>query len=262
MSASPIRVTVWHEHVHDRTNAAVKKLYPDGMHAQMKSAIEEHLGTGVTVRTALLEQPEHGLTDKVLAETDVLTWWGHCAHDKVDDKVVEKVHRRVLEGMGLIVLHSGHYSKIFKKLMGTTCSLRWREAGEKERLWCLLPGHPIADGLTDEYFEIEHTEMYGELFDIPTPDELIFVSWFEGGEVFRSGCTWNRGKGKVFYFRPGHETFPIYYHKQVRRVLANAVKHVAPARSSAPIRLDAPCINPPLSPIATKHEVDQSLHEH
>lgn len=262
MPNTPTRVTVWHEHVHDRTNPAVKKLYPDGMHTVMKQAIEEHLGSDVTVRTALLEEPEHGLTDEVLANTDVLTWWGHCAHDKVDDAVVAKVHKRVLEGMGLIVLHSGHYSKIFKALMGTTCSLRWREAGEKERLWCLLPGHPIADGLEDEYFEIEHTEMYGELFDIPTPDELIFVSWFEGGEVFRSGCTWNRGKGKVFYFRPGHETFPIYYHKQVRRVLANAVKHVAPARSSAPVRLEAPCIEPPLSPISTVHEVDQSLHEH
>ena len=262
MPNTPTRVTVWHEHVHDRTNPAVKKLYPDGMHTVMKQAIEEHLGSDVVVRTALLEEPEHGLTDEVLANTDVLTWWGHCAHDKVDDAVVAKVHKRVLEGMGLIVLHSGHYSKIFKALMGTTCSLRWREAGEKERLWCLLPGHPIADGLEDEYFEIEHTEMYGELFDIPTPDELIFVSWFEGGEVFRSGCTWNRGKGKVFYFRPGHETFPIYYHKQVRRVLANAVSHVAPARSSAPVRLEAPCIDPPLSPISTVHEVDQSLHEH
>ncbi len=262
MPAALIRVTVWHEHVHDRENPAVKKLYPDGMHAVMKDAIEEHLGSAVTVRTALLEEPEHGLTDKVLAETDVLTWWGHCAHDRVDDAIVDKVHRRVLEGMGLIVLHSGHYSKIFKKLMGTTCSLRWREAAEKERLWCLMPGHPIADGLEDEYFEIEHTEMYGELFDIPTPDELVFVSWFEGGEVFRSGCTWNRGKGKVFYFRPGHETFPIYYHKQVRRILANGVKHVAPSRSSAPVRLDAPCIDKPLSPIATTHVVDQSLHDH
>jgi len=262
MPSAPIRVTVWHEHVHDRVNAAVKKLYPKGMHAEMKSAIQEHLGSAVTVRTALLEEPEHGLTDEVLANTDVLTWWGHCAHDQVDDAIVEKVHRRVLEGMGLIVLHSGHYSKIFKRLLGTTCSLRWREAGEKERLWCLMTGHPIADGLDDEYFEIEHTEMYGEFFDIPTPDELIFVSWFEGGEVFRSGCTWNRGKGKIFYFRPGHETFPIYYHKQVRRILANAVKHLTPSRCSAPVRLEAPCIDPPLSPIATVHEVDQSLHEH
>ena len=262
MPTSPIRVTVWHEHVHDRTNPAVQKLYPDGMHNVMKDAIVEQLGAHAQVRTALLEEPEHGLTDTVLNETDVLTWWGHCAHDKVDDGVVDKVHKRVLEGMGLIVLHSGHYSKIFKKLMGTTCSLRWREAAEKERLWCLLPGHPIADGLTDEFFELEHTEMYGELFDIPTPDELVFVSWFEGGEVFRSGCVWNRGKGKVFYFRPGHETFPIYYNNDVRRVLGNGVRYVAPFHSSAPVRLDAPCIDPPLSPINTKHEVDQSLHEH
>lgn len=255
----PIRVTVWHEHVHEKSSDAVRAVYPDGMHAVMKSAIEEHLGESVRVRTALLEEPEHGLTDDVLDETDVMTWWGHAAHDRVDDAVVEKVHRRVLEGMGLVVLHSGHYAKVFRRLMGTTCSLRWREAGEIERLWCVDPGHPIADGLTDEFFELPHTEMYGERFDIPTPDELVFISWFEGGEVFRSGCTWRRGKGRVFYFRPGHETFPIYYDANVRRVLANGVAWAA-ARSSAPARLDAPCIDPPLSPIASTHVADPSLH--
>ena len=246
--SDPIRVTVWHEHRHEKKNPAVSKLYPSGMHVEMKSAIEQHLGSSVKVRTALLDDPDHGLTDEVLASTDVMTWWGHMAHGDVQDQIVEKVHRRVLEGMGLIVLHSGHYSKIFRKLMGTSCSLRWREADERERLWCINPGHPIADGLTDEYFELEKTEMYGELFDIPAPDELVFVSWFQGGEVFRSGCVWTRGKGKVFYFRPGHETYPIYYDGNVRRVLANGVAYVAP-RSSAPVRLDAPCIKQPLSPI-------------
>ena len=259
MTASPLRVTVWHEHVHEKKSDAVRGVYPEGMHVVMQSAIEEHLGGAATVRTALLEQPQHGLTDDVLADTDVMTWWGHAAHDQVDDSIVDKVHRRVLEGMGLIVLHSGHYSKIFRKLMGTTCSLRWREAAEKERLWCLNPGHPIVDGLGDEYFELEHTEMYGEYFDIPAPDELVFVSWFEGGEVFRSGCVWTRGKGRVFYFRPGHETFPIYFDQNVRRVLANGVRYVAP-RSSAPVRLNAPCIKQPLSPIATEHAVDAALH--
>ncbi len=260
MSTSPIRVTVWHEYVHEKKNAVVGKLYPDGMHTVMAEAIREHLGDNVVVRTATLQEPEHGLTEQVLAETDVLTWWGHAAHAEVDDEIVDRVHQRVLEGMGLVVLHSGHYSKIFKKLLGTTCSLRWREAAEIERLWCIMPGHPIADGLTDEFFQLEQTEMYGEFFDIPEPDELIFVSWFEGGEIFRSGCTWNRGKGKIFYFRPGHETFPIYYDANVRRVLANGVKHVASQRSSAPVRLNAPCIDPPLSPIAADHQVDQSLH--
>lgn len=260
MPEPTIRVTVWHEFVHEKTSKPVQAVYPDGIHTVIKAGIEELLGDRVRVRTATLQEPEHGLTEKVLADTDVLTWWGHAAHDKVDDKIVERVHKRVLEGMGLIVLHSGHYSKVFKKLMGTGCGLKWREAAERERLWCVNPGHPIADGL-DEYFELPHVEMYGELFDIPAPDELVFISWFEGGEVFRSGCCWTRGKGKVFYFRPGHETFPIYFDKNVRRVIANAVQHVAP-RTGSPYSLKAPNIKTPLSPIATTHEVDQALHKH
>ena len=258
--AKKIRVTVWNEFRHEKHNATVKKLYPKGMHAEIKKAVKEHLGDAVTIKTATLDEPEHGLTDKVLANTDVLTWWGHGAHAEVKDEIVDKVHKRVLDGMGIIVLHSGHYSKIFKKLMGTECGLRWREAAEKERVWCVMPGHPIADGLTDEYFEIEHTEMYGEQFNIPQPDELVFISWFEGGEVFRSGCCWHRGHGKVFYFRPGHETFPIYKDKNVRRIIANGVKWAAPS-SSAPYRGPCQHIKEPLSPIAAKHEVDESIHK-
>jgi trehalose utilization protein len=129
--------------------------------------------------------------------------------------------------MGLIALHSAHYSKIFKRLMGTSCSLTWREAGERERLWVCNPGHPIARGI-DRYLEIENTEMYGEPFAVPTPDEIIFLSWFEGGEAFRSGCTWKRGNGKIFYFRPGHEVYPIYFHPVVRLVLRNAAHWAAP----------------------------------
>jgi trehalose utilization protein len=143
--------------------------------------------------------------------------------------VVDRVYKRVLDGMGLIVLHSGHYSKVFKRLMGTSCSLKWREAGEKERLWVIEPGHPIVEGL-GEYIEIPHVEMYGERFDIPAPDTLVFVSWFQGGEVFRSGCCFHRGSGKIFYFRPGHETFPIYYQPEIRRVLRNAVHWAAPVK--------------------------------
>ena len=232
-----IRVTVWHEHRHEKTNADVQKLYPDGMHAVMKAAIEEQLGGAVEVRTALLDEPEHGLSDEVLESTDVMTWWGHMAHDDVSDEVAEKVQRRVLEGMGLIVLHSGHYAKVFKMLMGTGCGLKWREAAERERLWVVNPGHPIVDGLP-EWFEMEKAEMYGELFDVPPPDELVMISWFEGGEVFRSGCCWTRGKGRIFYFRPGHETYPIYYDANVRKVLGNAVRWAAPSRG-APYMYDA-----------------------
>lgn len=218
------RVTVWNEFRHEMRNPEVEKIYPKGIH----QAIAGHLqGQGIPARTATLVEPEHGLTDAVLAETDVLTWWGHMAHGEVKDAVVDKVYQRVLEGMGLIVLHSGHFSKIFKKLMGTSCDLLWREAGEKERIWVVEPGHPIAAGL-GPYFEIPRTEMYGERFDIPAPDTLVFVSWFAGGEVFRSGCCYQRGKGKIFYFRPGHETFPIYHQPEVLQVITNAVRWAAP----------------------------------
>jgi trehalose utilization protein len=222
--SDPIRVTVWNEFRHEKQDEAVRSVYPQGIHSAIAASLRDE---GFAVRTATLDEPEHGLSPAVLAETDVLTWWGHMAHDEVKDEVVECVHQRVLEGMGLIVLHSGHYSKIFKRLMGTRCELKWREAGERERLWIIEPGHPIAAGL-GEYFEIPHVEMYGERFDIPAPDTLVFVSWFQGGEVFRSGCCWHRGAGKIFYFRPGHETFPIFYQPEVQRVLANAVRWAAP----------------------------------
>ena len=255
--AEKIRVTLWNEFRHEKQNAEIKRLYPDGMHAAIAEGLKA--AGDIETRLAELDEPEHGLTEEVLAETDVLTWWGHAAHQEVTDAVVDKVYDRVHHGMGLIVLHSGHYSKIFRKLMGTTCALRWREAAEKERLWCVNPGHPIAAGMTDEYFELAHTEMYGEQFDIPTPDELIFISWFEGGEVFRSGCCWTRGKGQIFYFRPGHETFPLYHDQNVQRIIVNGVQHVAPRAGF--YRDGAPCIKDPLSPIAAEHEVDESVHE-
>jgi len=188
-----------------------------------------------SVRTATLDEPEHGLTQEVLDSTDVLTWWGHMAHHEVSDAIVERVRQRVWAGMGLIVLHSGHFSKIFKALMGTGCNLKWREANEKERLWVINPGHPIVAGI-EEYFELPHEEMYGEHFDIPAPDELVLVSWFEGGEIFRSGCCFTRGAGKIFYFRPGHETYPTYFDANVRKVIGNAVRWAAPNGNHEPIR--------------------------
>lgn len=227
----PIRVTIWNEYVHERTNPEVATIYPNGIHKAIASGIQPY---GFLIRTATLEQPDHGLTEEVLNDTDVLIWWGHIAHDKVRDEVVERVYTKVLQGMGLIVLHSGHFSKIFKKLMGTTCNLKWREAAEKQRLWVVDPAHPITEGL-GQYFELQHDETYGEFFDIPAPDELIFISWFEGGEVFRSGCTFYRRLGKIFYFQPGHETYPTYYNKEVLRVIANAVRWAASPHGTEPI---------------------------
>lgn len=249
----PIRVTVWHEYRHEKTKPYVGKLYPEGMHATIKAAIEEQLGQDVVVRTATLDEPDHGLSDEVLANTDVMTWWAHAFHGEVSDKIAAKVAQRVREGMGLIVLHSAHYAKPFKLLMGTNCHLKWREMAEKERLWVVSPGHPITAGLQSDCIVIDHEEMYGEPFDIPEPDELVFISWFEGGDVFRSGCVWKRGAGKVFFFRPGHETFNTYYLPDVRRVIANAVKYLAPVGGAVAYRDHSPKIVPPLEKITSVH---------
>ncbi len=219
------RVTVWNEYRHEKTEAEVAKIYPDGIHQVIARHLRE---AGLTVQTATLDEPEHGLTETALAQTDVLIWWGHLAHNEVKDEIVDRVQQRVLaDGMGLVVLHSGHMSKIFKRLMGTSCDLKWREMDERERIWVVAPGHPIAAGLK-EYFEIPQAEMYGEHFDIPAPDTLVFISWFQGGEVFRSGCCFHRGRGKIFYFRPGHETYPVFDQSEVIRVITNAVHWAAP----------------------------------
>ncbi len=230
------QVTVWNENRHEKTNPKVAEIYPNGIH----QAIASHLGEyEINARTATLDEAEHGLTAEVLANTDVLIWWGHMAHDEVADRIVDRVHARVLEGMGLIVLHSAHYSKIFRKLMGTTCGLKWREADEKERLWVVNPGHPITAGI-GEYIELPQEEMYGEHFDIPAPEELIFLSWFAGGEAFRSGCTFTRGQGKIFYFRPGHETYPTYHNKEIIRVIANAVQWASQPKGTKPTHVNVP----------------------
>lgn len=216
-----IRTIVWGENIHEQTNAVVRSIYPDGMHNTIADALNRD--AAITATTATLQEPEHGLTEARLAETDVLLWWGHKDHGAVSDEVVERVARRVWEGMGLLVLHSGHFSKIFKRLMGTPCALKWREAGERERVWVVNPRHPIAEGL-GENFVLENEEMYGEQFSVPEPLETVFISWFAGGEVFRSGLTWRRGAGNIFYFRPGHETYPTYHDSTVQKVLVNGVK--------------------------------------
>jgi trehalose utilization protein len=231
--STPIRVTVWNEFRHEQDpEHPAHAIYPQGIHAAIASGLREH--PDVAVRTATLDEPDQGLPPEVLESTDVLLWWGHAAHDDVDDELVTQVQQRVLDGMGLIVLHSGHYSKVFKRLMGTSCALKWREGDDHERIWVVEPGHPIAEGL-GEYIDVGREEMYGERFDIPAPETLVFVSWFTGGEVFRSGCCYTRGRGKVFYFRPGHESFPTYFHTDVRRVLVNAVRWAAPVHGTAPV---------------------------
>jgi len=222
-----IRVTIWNEYLHEVEKEAIGKLYPEGIHGCIAGFLKK---AGMKTQTATLREPEHGLTEQVLSDTDVLIWWGHMAHGEVEDEIVERVHARVLEGMGLIVLHSGHASKIFKKICGTNSGkLKWREVGEKEILWVVDPSHPIVDGLPEKII-IPHEEMYGEYFGISAPDELVFISWFEGGEVCRSGFCYHREKGKIFYFRPGHESFKAFYMPEIQQVIINAVKWAAPIR--------------------------------
>ncbi len=219
-----INVTIWNEGRHEKTSDKVKAVYPDGIH----NCIKGFLGVNddLNIRAVTLDDPDNGLPDDVLNNTDVLIWWGHMAHEDVPDELAEKVHNRVMCGMGFIGLHSAHFSKPFKKLMGTTCSLKWRD-DDRERVWCIAPNHPIAKGLP-ESFDIPVEEMYGERFDIPNPDEIVFMGWFKGGEVFRSGCCWQRGLGKVFYFQPGHESNPTFHIPEIQKIITNAVYWAAP----------------------------------
>ena len=238
-----IRVTVWNEYWHEKAEEKIGKIYPNGIHG----CLAEMLGKeeDFEVRTATLDDPECGLTQEVIDNTDVLLWWGHCKHADVPDEIAQRVQTAVLSGMGLIVLHSGHHSKPFRLLMGTPCNLTWRENGDKERVWVVNPAHPITQGL-DRYFELEGEEMYGEPFTIPEPDENILIGWYEGGEVFRSGCTFHRGNGRIFYFQPGHESFPTYYVPEVQLVIRNAVRWAAPI-----YRAPLSCPHVPVVPGAT-----------
>lgn len=229
---SQLRVTIWNEYVHEQKSDAIRAIYPQGMHQAIAEGFADP--SAYLIRTATLDEPEHGLTEEVLGSTDVLFWWGHTAHAKVSDEIVARVHKHVLQGMGIVFLHSAHGSKLFARLMGTTCTLKWREIHEHERIWVIEPNHPITRGLPEQ-FVLPHEEMYGERFDIPAPDELLMIGWFAGGEVFRCGCCWTRGRGRVFYFQPGHESFPTFYDPNVRLVLRNAACWAAAVGPRVPV---------------------------
>jgi len=220
-----INVTVWNEYLHEISNPDIEKIYPDGIHNCIADFLKP---AGMKVKTATLREPDHGLSDKVLNDTDVLIWWGHKAHPEVEDRIVDKVHDRIMDGMGFIALHSAHGSKVFSRLCGTkTGAIKWRQAGEKEILWVVEPTHPITEGLPEKII-LPQEEMYGEFFQIPKPDDIVFISWFEGGEVFRSGLCYTRQKGKIFYFQPGHESYPVYHNTDIQKVIINAVKWASP----------------------------------
>lgn len=258
-----IKVTIWNEHVEEQMDTKefaftrewlehegarqfvadkarrIREVHPDGIHGTLRSLVEEdeelvvrHIGT--------LEMEECGLPREVLDDTDVLIWWSHVAQEQVPDEVAFRVREYVWKGMGVIFLHSAHMCKPMQLLLGTSCTLRWRE-GDFCRVWNSCPSHPIAQGIP-EYFELEEEEMYGEHFDIPGPDDQIFLSWYRGGEAFRSGCTWTRGCGRIFYFQPGHETNRSYYNEHVRRIIRNGVHWAA---GTAARREQIDCIHVP-----------------
>ena len=219
-----LNVTIFNEFIHERRDELPRKIYPNGIHSVLADFIKED---DICVRIATLDMPEHGLTQDVLDNTDVLVWWAHCAHDQLSDEIANRVHERILRGMGFVALHSSHYAKPFRMLMGTTCNLSWRD-DDRARVWCVNPYHPIAQGLPAS-FDIETEEMYGEYFDVPAPDELVFLIWYAGGELFRGGMTYKRGYGKIFFFSPGHEEYPVYYNENIQKVIKNAVRWAAPS---------------------------------
>ncbi len=238
-----IHITVWHEETEKgkekdfpefyyyppEKQAKIDAHYPEGMAKAIAAFLQDD---DMEAKVSYISDTEQGLSEEVLAKTDVLIWWGHCRHKAVEDENVRRVCDRVLGGMGMIFLHSAHESKPMQTLLGTTGALSWRENGDREDMWAITPSHPIAEGAP--HIVLEHEETYAEPFDIPTPDELVYISSYEGGEVQRSGCVWERGRGKIFYFSPGHETYPNLHNPLVRRVIKNAVRFVAPTGEILP----------------------------
>lgn len=231
-----LRVVIWNEFRHEKTNEHVHALYPDGIHGFLKKVLD--VNEDMEVSLAALDDPEQGLPDERLENTDVLVWWGHMAHGEVNDELVAKIQKRVYLGkMGFVALHSAHHSKPFRAIVGTNGNLSWGR-DQKEIVWNLLPAHPIAAGIPD-HFVLDKEEMYGEPFYIPQPDALVFGGWFEDGNIMRSGACFLRGAGKVFYFQPGHESCRSFYNPYVQRIITNGIRWAKP--NSFGYELDEGC---------------------
>ncbi|MHB1460735.1 MAG: ThuA domain-containing protein [Armatimonadota bacterium] len=241
MNGNKTRVLIWDEN----PPHANKALYPNSIRGAIADGLQKMNTTDrLDIKVAHLDEPDQGCPQELLDETDVLLWWGHARHAEVDDAVVERIKDRVHHGgMGLIALHSAHYSKVFKSVMNCTGHLKggWREDNSPERIFVCASNHPIAYGLRD--FTLREEEMYGAPFDVPPAETIVLQSFYPaGGEYFPSGICWTAGDGidpdftsgpgrgvgkgegiaRVFYFRPGHEGNPTYHNTAVRRVIYNA----------------------------------------
>jgi trehalose utilization protein len=271
--AEPIRVLVWDEQQPQQKEAYGEKFLGETIAAHLEQQ------SGLSVKTARLDEAEQGLSDATLEHTDVLVFWCHRRVKEQDDARMEAIVKRVLDGkLSLIALHSAHWAKPFVRLMqerakadalqqlpeAERASAKWefvneqpyykgvkndapltpalahengvwklalplcvfpayRADGAPGHLTTVLPQHPIAAGLP-AHWDIPQTEMYGEPFHVPAPDEVVFEESWDKGEHFRSGCVWNVGKGRVFYFRPGHEIYPIFKQAEPLKVVENAAR--------------------------------------
>lgn len=272
-----IHVLVW-----DEQQPEQKQAYGDKF---LGETIAAHLSTlpGLTVTSVALSSDEQGLDEQTLDRTDVLIMWAHKRSRDLDDARVERVVSRVQAGrLGLVALHSAHWTKPFVRLMqeraksdalgqipaaeratahwtyldtnplyqgvkpdtplspalektddGWRLTLprcvfpAWRADGAPSHMTTLLPSHPLARTLPATW-DVPQTEMYGGTFHVPKPDAVVFSESWDKGETFAySGATWTVGKGTVVYFRPGHETFPVYTLPQPLQVVENAVRWIA-----------------------------------
>jgi trehalose utilization protein len=221
------RIVVWSE------GSAPKDVYPNDINAAVAEGLKSLRGWDVAA--ASLKDPDQGFPGDTLAKTDVLIWWGHVHHGAVKDALIEQIVGRVKnDGMGFIALHSSHYSKALRKLLGTDCGFAAYVAdGSGLDVTVKAKDHPIARGIDN--FSLAHTERYSEPFQIPEPETVVFDGVYKrpdgSTEASRQGLVWTVGKGKVFYFQPGHETYPHFFDKNVRKILRNAVRWVAPAKA-------------------------------
>ncbi len=241
-NTAPVRVLVWDE----APSHAPKSVYPKSLNGAIADGLNADGAGRIVATTANLDDPNQGITDEALANIDVLIWWGHARHGEVTDETAAKVVKAVHNGVGFLPLHSAHYSKTFRGILGATGHLKggWREAenpADSEEIRVCAPKHPICRGVSD--FTLPAEEMYGAPFDVPPALVVLFQSYFPlGGEYFPSfaltvgegidpaftsgpggGKGQGEGVGRVFYFRPGHETYPTYFDTNVRKVIHNGV---------------------------------------